>query len=638
MHQWFRLSHILFPYEFREFQEEFLDFIRLGVHEGKAVLADAATGFGKTPLILAALIPEALKHNVKVLWIVRTGSETDRPIEELKVLHSSRNLRFFGFSFRGKRDMCLLLRDLRLSGEVSHEEASLICRTYKDRCPYRRGFEGLRRDVLDELVEEPRLYTEILEFCGGLKVCPYLVQLMLMDYAGILALNYNYIVDPKISNFMRRRVGFRNAILVVDEAHNLQKAAEELNSDRITSGTVERAIREAELLGDRDVAGFLDALNGYFQKFHGEIEGEDALFPLEECAWKAAGGLEDFEQLCIEARRLGNRIRRQRLLEGKIPRSSLYHLGNFWIRALEGLGVDGVALTASREGEALAVEFTDMRTSELLGSLWREFRSCIFCSGTLKPLEAFAEIVGLKDYVGRVFPSPYSERNLITLITRGLSTRGEELTDDMALRYLDALEGFMASLRVNLAVFTSSYRVQRKLLDRGLRDLAEKYGRRIYVEEQGLRGDEGRKILEGFKASASDERKGMLVAVMGGRFAEGADYPGEQLEAIFIVGMPFEKPTVKTQLYIEYYQRLYGEDKGRFYAYTLPALKRASQAMGRALRSKEDRAVLVLGDWRYRRYLELLPDYVQGTAKIVAGRREPLAKEISEAKRRLFKG
>ncbi|MGC8850318.1 MAG: helicase C-terminal domain-containing protein, partial [Candidatus Bathyarchaeia archaeon] len=308
----------------------------------------------------------------------------------------------------------------------------------------------------------------------------------------------------------------------------------------------------------------------------------------------------------------------------------------FWIRALEGLGVDGVALTASREGESLAVEYTDMRAGELLGNLWREFRCCVFCSGTLKPLEAYAEIIGLKDHVGRTFPSPYSERNLATLITRGLSTRGEELSDDMALRYLQALESFIASLRVNLAVFTSSYRVQRRLLDKGLKDLAEKYGRKIYLEEQGLRGDEGRRILEEFKASAYCENKGILVGVMGGRFSEGADYPGEQLEAIFLVGIPFERPTVKTQLYIEYYQRLYGEDKGRFYAYTLPALKRASQAMGRALRSKEDRAIIILGDYRYRRYVELLPDYVQRTAKMVDGRPESLAKEISEAKMYVF--
>ncbi|MEM2410169.1 MAG: helicase C-terminal domain-containing protein, partial [Thermofilaceae archaeon] len=45
-------------------------------------------------------------------------------------------------------------------------------------------------------------------------------------------------------------------------------------------------------------------------------------------------------------------------------------------------------------------------------------------------------------------------------------------------------------------------------------------------------------------------------------------------------------------------------------AYVYPAIRRAAQALGRALRSPKDQAVLVLGDYRYRSYLKLLPDYV----------------------------
>ncbi|MCC6005809.1 MAG: hypothetical protein LM590_15825, partial [Thermofilum sp.] len=42
-----------------------------------------------------------------------------------------------------------------------------------------------------------------------------------------------------------------------------------------------------------------------------------------------------------------------------------------------------------------------------------------------------------------------------------------------------------------------------------------------------------------------------------------------------------------------------------------PALRKASQAIGRALRSPRDQAVIVLGDYRYSNYLVLLPDYVR---------------------------
>jgi Rad3-related DNA helicases len=125
-----------------------------------------------------------------------------------------------------------------------------------------------------------------------------------------------------------------------------------------------------------------------------------------------------------------------------------------------------------------------------------------------------------------------------------------------------------------------------------------------------MSGQEAGEVLQEFKKLA-DEGKGLLVAPMGGRFAEGIDLPGKELVCVFLAGIPFEKPTVKTNLYISYYEELYGEGKGRLYAYIYPALRKASQAIGRALRSPRDQAVIILGDHRYNNYLSLLPDYVR---------------------------
>ena len=85
------------------------------------------------------------------------------------------------------------------------------------------------------------------------------------------------------------------------------------------------------------------------------------------------------------------------------------------------------------------------------------------------------------------------------------------------------------------------------------------------------------------------------------------------LENVFIVGVPFDRKNTRTSLLLDYSKKLYGSEKGTFYAYILPALRRASQSLGRALRSREDRALFVLGDRRYRRFLEHLPDYIQKT-------------------------
>jgi DNA excision repair protein ERCC-2 len=233
----------------------------------------------------------------------------------------------------------------------------------------------------------------------------------------------------------------------------------------------------------------------------------------------------------------------------------------------------------------------------------------------LRPIPAFAETIGLEDYRGKNFPSSFDLKKVKSLITLDLSTKGERLGKRMKEKYLEALELFIESNNSNYAVFSASYRVQRSILE-GLRKIARENDREIFVESQGMSGDKGREVLDAFKACATSERKGLLCATMQGRFAEGADFPGRELEGIFLVGVPFDRMTTRTKLYLDYYKDLYGREKGNLYAYVIPALKRASQALGRCLRSKEDRAFFVLGDKRYAQegFLKVLPDFIQRTA------------------------
>ena len=71
-----------FPYKLREGQSDIISFVEAEVKR-RDVVVSAPTGFGKTAAILAALLPAAVKEGRRILWAVRTGTETDRPIEEL---------------------------------------------------------------------------------------------------------------------------------------------------------------------------------------------------------------------------------------------------------------------------------------------------------------------------------------------------------------------------------------------------------------------------------------------------------------------------------------------------------------------------------------------------------------------------
>lgn len=594
-----------FPYQPRPYQKEValrlfsnIDFKHLCLH--------APTGFGKTSIILTALVPYILR-GLRVIWTVRTGNETDRPIEELKVTVNNFKLPIFGLSYRGKRDMCLLAE--KYGEELDYSDVSYICKSMRKSCnfylKYKRGF-----NFKPYVSRGPLLYNEVYSLSKKLNICPYYAQRALTKIADVISLSYNYIVNPAFEWSIRPLIPFSKAILVVDEAHNLQNL--ELSSDTITLRTISRARREAEKFNAVKVLNMLDYLENMMLKIHSSLrDEEDTAFNPKELLPK------DYLTPLDEAEHVGELVRKDRLARGLRPRSSLHHLASFMISALDLQGVDGIAFIAERVGDNLKLNIWDMRASDILGERWPLFKKCIFCSGTLKPLEAFAETIGLPRYHSIVVPNIYDKNNISVYILNDVTTRGEELSLEMASRYAKSIINFLNAVKTNNAIFTASYRIQESILGLGLAKKIERLGFKVFIEQKNMSGPKSRELLEKFKET-SVEGNGVLIAPIGGRFAEGADFPGRELQAIFLVGIPFAKPTTRVKLYVEYYAKLYGSKKGRFYAYILPALRRASQALGRAIRSLEDKGVFILGDQRYVDYLELLPQYVREWHKVVS--------------------
>jgi len=590
-----------FPYSFREYQREAVLFIYNSIKSGyRNIMFHAPTGFGKTPVVLAAVLPYIMR-GYSVIWSVRTGNETDRPIEEIKVFVEKLGLKIFALSFRGKRDMCLLAREKFREG-VGYDEASFICKNFREKCPYYINLS--RMLMLYRIFNKPLMYSEILEKCSKLKICPYFTQRYLIPDADIISFSYNYVLDERVKWSIKPLIDFKKTILVIDEAHNLQNI--NLNSDKITFRTVENSIREAEEYGFDDIIDILKSIYDRMRQIYTYISRnglEDIEFdPIDFLHIVDYNTLRSMEQY-------GQYVRRSRLQEGKRPRSSLYHLSSFLKLVYDNIDVKGIAFIASIDRDNLILEVWDMRSAEILKNVWREFYARIFISGTLNPVEAFAEIVGVSRYRKQIIPSIYERKNILALTLRGISTRGEELSETMAKKYITAIELFIKNFNSNIAIFTASYRIQDELMKNGLLKMIQKYDRKIFIEKRELRGENARKMLDEFKKSAESDTKGILIAPMGGRFAEGSDYPGKTLEGIFLVGIPFDRVTARTRKYLEYYTEIYGKEKGRYYGYILPALRRASQALGRALRSRDDKAILICGDERYLKFLNLLPDY-----------------------------
>ncbi len=545
---------------------------------------------------------------MKIIWAVRTGNETDRPIEELKNIVRSRNENFLGISFRGKRDMCLLARERKVSG---YEAVSNLCNLYREKCQY---YKNLDRTKF-EMPKEPLLFSQVLRMAEELRICPYFLQLRILEIVDLVSLSYNYILSP-IGWVIRRYVPFRKSILVIDEAHNIQTAVMNVNSDSISILSVRRAIKEASTIMDfpPDLADSLKFLAKIMSKMRDRIVEDDLYDP--EALMKEVGLSKESLQLLVK---FGEKIARRRAEQGKSPRSYLSHIGRFFLTALDSRDVDGIFSLATREGENLKLELVDMRCSEVLKYIWEEFRSVIFMSGTLSPISAFSEVAGVNSCESFEMRSFVDRRKVKTALLKGVSTKGEQLSTMMKDRYLASIKAFLSFINGNVAIFTSSYRIQGCVLGE-LVEIADKLGFILFSEREGMSGHEARAILESIKEAAYRGDKVVLVAPMGGRFSEGIDLPGKELIGAYIMGIPFDRLTKRTQLYIGYYTRLYGARKGRYYAYVVPAMRKVSQAIGRVIRSEEDYGTFVLGDERFSKplYNRLLPDYIRETAETIS--------------------
>lgn len=103
------------------------------------------------------------------------------------------------------------------------------------------------------------------------KGCPYFVARDLIKSAHIVLCPYNYLIDPWIRAAMNLEPFMEDAVVVIDEAHNLETAAREAVSFEITSRNMKEAL--AQLVGV--CRNGLEKLHHVYQELHEFLQSFD---------------------------------------------------------------------------------------------------------------------------------------------------------------------------------------------------------------------------------------------------------------------------------------------------------------------------------------------------------------------------
>jgi DNA excision repair protein ERCC-2 len=224
-------------------------------------------------------------------------------------------------------------------------------------------------------------------------------------------------------------------------------------------------------------------------------------------------------------------------------------------------------------------------------------------SGTLIPTEMYRDILGLnKNTILKEYANPFPKENRCILISKEITTKFEDRTDEMYRKIAIACAQVINNLNGNSAIFFSSYDTLRSTM-KYLDNIVEK---KLFVEGRGMTKEERSQLLANFKMNLINGG-GAIIGVQGANFSEGIDLPGELLTAVVVVGLPFAPPDLRQKAIIDYYEDNFG--RGWDYGYIFPAMNKSLQAAGRCIRSETDKGLIILLDKRFAwsKYAQILP-------------------------------
>ena len=613
------------PYSPRGNQPEIIDRINSAIRHQSHIVLESPTGSGKTFCSLAAVLPIAIENNLRIVYCVRTNSQ------QKQVVHELQQFRKVGYSisavaFQGRESLCPEQKydnELKRSNWV---EKSKICKSLKTQS--RMGESGCRfyRKLLrggDSLVKKwssdiltAEEFAEQAEEAG---ICPYELNKLILKEAKVVIVPYVYFFEEFIRKFMLGRMGVSldEVIVVVDEAHNLPDWSRNAASESLTIETINRAVVESnkyglQLADGRHTTSFLNIVEASIESlsdYHipdNEEEGllpshlvsPDSEVPTFETEMMSLGKttLYNLKRDSSEIVKMGQLIRQNLLDLGKRPRSYVGSVGDFLCRWLDSVESYSIRLVGN-DPRRLETVCLDPR---VMTGFLDSTAGVVSMSGTLSPLKMFRDLVGLRpDTILKKYGSTFPRDNKKMVYLKDVTTSYAELNSKPQVwdKLVERLDLITNSFSGNIALFFPSYR----LLESALEKL--NLAKPIYCEYRGMKQEELMHTVESFKS----ESGAVLAGVMGGRLAEGIDYPDSSLEMAVIVGIPYPAPGVRQDALQHYYDISF-DGRGWEFAVESPAIRKLLQAAGRVVRSETDKGFIIITDNRAGRFLEYAPE------------------------------
>jgi DNA excision repair protein ERCC-2 len=572
-----------FPFgTYRPGQRELAVAVYKTIKESQKLFAQAPTGIGKT---MGTLFPafKAMAEGLTVQIFYLTAKTITRTVAEKAISElQKQGLAIKRLTLTAKSKMCFL------------PEAACL----PEECCFAKGYyDRVRGAVEDVFGEEAWTRQVIEEYARKHELCPFEFSLEMANWADVVICDYNYVFDPRV--YLRRFfLEGGEYTFLVDEAHNLVDRAREMFSAELGKEswlTLKQLTKDA----DPKLAKSLTKVNSALVKERKRCTEENEK---EECVdkeppTKLIQALRKFVKEAEQFLKTNDQplLWREQLVEQ-------YFQALSFIRTSESYDERYVTYLQETRGDFLVKLFCldpSVRLKEALG----RGRAAVLFSATLSPMDYFMNVLGGEETSYKLkLASPFPAENLCLLINDRISTKYKQRAQTYE-QVAEAIATVALHKEGNYLVYFPSYNYLQEVYLR----FREQYQQvSVICQTSGMEEEEREEFLAAFAANPEQTLVGF--ALMGGIFGEGIDLIGDRLSGAIVVGVGLPQIGLEREIIRSYYETTSGQ--GYEFAYMYPGLNKVLQAVGRVIRTEEDRGIVLLIDERFslRPYKQLFPE------------------------------
>jgi DNA excision repair protein ERCC-2 len=570
-----------FPYQgFRLGQRDMAAAVYRAARDASSLMVEAPTGIGKT---ISGLFPatKAMGEG-RIKQVVYLTAKVAGRLSAMQSLEhlSEAGLKLTAIQIRAKYTTCFCS-----NGLCERDEAA--------RCPMTLGFFDRLPAARSELLGLGIISGEQLDAVAWEhQLCPFELALQLLPWMQVVIADYNYVFDPmvRLPHFSESR---KDALLLVDEAHNLVDRSRSMYSAKLSSENCALAARQYRSSHPL-LASAVDDVSRQLLS-HASSQDEPVV-------------VSDVTSTSI---RKATRYAVELLVNsfGQVPAlpdsaTELFKDLCRYIAIDELFGEQHRCISRvekSGKYKEVAITLYCLDASKALEKQYSQFKAPVLFSATLRPGVFYRDTLGLPQSTAQLLlESPFESERACHAIVDWIDIRYRQRSKSLA-PLIDLIAQSTSQKSGNYLVFFPSYAYLEQAHQAFVTQFPEVD---TWCQSSVQSRDDHHHLLD--QLDISGHRVGF--AILGGVFGEGIDYIGNRLIGVIIVGTGLPGLDVQTRLVSDHYRE--SGQNGFDFAYRYPGFTRVLQTAGRLIRHEQDKGIVILVDDRFKQsfYRGLYPE------------------------------